>query len=1354
MKTFDANQQAIIDADYKTVSWFFEVSSTYIDYDAKPSDAKFTVGNSLYQMVDGEVTAQGTIEKHERFTQSTGRLHLSGILGTFVDDYPVYEATYGGELCTNPELTTDTTDFAASAGDSIARVDSSSDPGVDSTTAGASDKYCLKVTNASGAGEAQGGYDKSIFTAGDFYIASLIAYSPSANTSVGYDQLRLDLVTGSVYSSRSGIDDTWNTHTVVAQATGTRMILSVGGFTDFGDGDILYGDKFSIKKITNAAMCNGDQQGDLYYWSTKFYEHGGLTFDYDPLTFGADEIVFGNDYTYKVIIDSFDGIEVNSPLSQLGVYAPNTLSFDIDNSDESLVASDFVNSRVLLSLAMESDSTHEVMRQWKYIVDQSNSVYGRIKFYCKDFIAKNMEGDYPSTPLSSDLFSPLSSDSSLVDSEPFCVPIPFGTAYIPLQVVSDSAYNRGYLLGPSDYTYTVTEVSSPRDFNAAQVWESTDADFRQDTKSDRFDPSDDWKVLYPYLAKMDENSYAGSHTGANDAATLTDSTKSWAVDSLIGLRIVNDTDGSSGYITDNDATTVTTSLSGGTDDDFDTGDSYHIEMTGLWVVNGEYQNLLVKFSRSDLSSTTDPADHIEYVLEDIGIGSGNIDTGSGSTFETASTTYTSWGLEFNGAYYYRQPTPKVISSLLNQSHSTLDVDSKVEIRTLSKTSQQTLTDADILKGSFKSSYLTKSEYDSGLIAFQEDGKPQDIFQKLTVPAKNTWDNPSSDVFEITLVQDSQVAQALGMLKYQREYLRESNETFDAKSSCLALQPNDVITINHSNYGPSHDVLIESMHIHRDASITFRCVKFSLALDDFDDLSPSAVSVTSDGNTTYWQPVVSGPDSLTPGTGNIPHVLPGSLRIGGSGDYIYIDATAKSISSSNYVSGVTGSGFFLDSDLLEVGNIACRGVIRTAVFQKDVVSVIGGNLLVRPGDVLATDMTAEDVSTLTIEGNETFSVDDILRIKDGSDDEWLIVTDAGSAPTYTVTRDLDAQYGADSNPAWTKGATVVNYGQSGDGGILLTSSESNAPHIDIFTHAGSPYDTTITRVRIGNLNGFLSFVSDLYGIAMGESGKSLSYDPTNGLILTGPGIEVGTSGYFRSAGKTSYADTDAGIWIGYDSGEYKINIGDASSYITWDGSNLTITGGVAASTVEVGTSGYVRTTGKTSYADTDAGFWLGYDSGAYKLNIGDATYYMKWTGTALQVAGQFLGATVGDIVEASDVPEKTFNQGSGSGYQKHAEFTIGRGGAYRITWEHEINFGGGYTLSTRVYRNGTGVGTTKTATSAGSYEAESDDVSGWSPGDLLQLYCITDYGPGGECKLKNIRVKSSNPMMTTTVEEDV
>ena len=180
----------------------------------------------------------------------------------------------------------------------------------------------------------------------------------------------------------------------------------------------------------------------------------------------------------------------------------------------------------------------------------------------------------------------------------------------------------------------------------------------------------------------------------------------------------------------------------------------------------------------------------------------------------------------------------------------------------------------------------------------------------------------------------------------------------------------------------------------------------------------------------------------------------------------------------------------------------RGKFSTVAFEKDVMSVMGGNFLVMPGDVLASDMTALDASTLTITGDETFAVNDQLRIKDGVDDEWLTVTNIGSAPTYTVTRDRDSSYGADSNPIWKKGTSVTNFGASGEGGIFMTASESNAPYMSIVTHAGSPWSTLTTHVRIGNLNGYLGYSSDLFGIAIGETNKYLKYDPTNGLRVKG------------------------------------------------------------------------------------------------------------------------------------------------------------------------------------------------------------------------------------------------------------
>jgi hypothetical protein len=65
--------------------------------------------------------------------------------------------------------------------------------------------------------------------------------------------------------------------------------------------------------------------------------------------------------------------------------------------------------------------------------------------------------------------------------------------------------------------------------------------------------------------------------------------------------------------------------------------------------------------------------------------------------------------------------------------------------------------------------------------------------------------------------------------------------------------------------------------------------------------------------------------------------------------------------------------------------------------------------------------------------------------------------------------------------------------------------------------------------------------------------------------------------------------------------------------------------VHAGAVTLKTTGYLKTLGKDSYADTTAGVWIGYDSGltAYTLNIGDATKFLKWSGTALTVGGDII-----------------------------------------------------------------------------------------------------------------------------------
>ena len=68
----------------------------------------------------------------------------------------------------------------------------------------------------------------------------------------------------------------------------------------------------------------------------------------------------------------------------------------------------------------------------------------------------------------------------------------------------------------------------------------------------------------------------GQHDGANDASVLTDSGESWTTDEWVGYTIYNTTDGSQGLITANTGTTITATLHGGTENDWDTNDNYLI----------------------------------------------------------------------------------------------------------------------------------------------------------------------------------------------------------------------------------------------------------------------------------------------------------------------------------------------------------------------------------------------------------------------------------------------------------------------------------------------------------------------------------------------------------------------------------------------------------------------------------------------------------------------------------------------------------------------------------------------------------------------------------------------------------
>ena len=70
----------------------------------------------------------------------------------------------------------------------------------------------------------------------------------------------------------------------------------------------------------------------------------------------------------------------------------------------------------------------------------------------------------------------------------------------------------------------------------------------------------------------------GTHTGGAHSTILTDSTKTWVVNGLIGATLHNTKDVSSGIITSNTANTATvTALTEGTDNRWEVGDTYRVQ---------------------------------------------------------------------------------------------------------------------------------------------------------------------------------------------------------------------------------------------------------------------------------------------------------------------------------------------------------------------------------------------------------------------------------------------------------------------------------------------------------------------------------------------------------------------------------------------------------------------------------------------------------------------------------------------------------------------------------------------------------------------------------------------------------
>jgi len=162
--------------------------------------------------------------------------------------------------------------------------------------------------------------------------------------------------------------------------------------------------------------------------------------------------------------------------------------------------------------------------------------------------------------------------------------------------------------------------------------------------------------------------------------------------------------------------------------------------------------------------------------------------------------------------------------------------------------------------------------------------------------------------------------------------------------------------------------------------------------------------------------------------------------------------------------------------------------------------------------------------------------------------------------------------------------------------------------------------------------------------------------------------------------------------------------------------------------------------------------LYYDGSKWvQLNATTSGYCLKTQGTTSPpvwekcfpdfAAGDWLEASADTVGGPADIPNWT----------KKKEIKIPHGGTLRIKFDLHGTSGGEYCVRGKIYRNGVAVGTEREQC-ADSWQTFSEDISGWSAGDLAQLYIQTDGNYTG-LEWRNFRIYVDIPSTSYVNQDD-
>ena len=258
-----------------------------------------------------------------------------------------------------------------------------------------------------------------------------------------------------------------------------------------------------------------------------------------------------------------------------------------------------------------------------------------------------------------------------------------------------------------------------------------------------------------------------------------------------------------------------------------------------------------------------------------------------------------------------------------------------------------------------------------------------------------------------------------------------------------------------------------------------------------------------------------------------------------------------IESSEFASNVPGSGFRLTAKqggFLEVENARIRGTLKTAVFEKETVNAVGGQLYVANSTALTASVEnpggihAASQTTMSVENVTGFAAGEILSLKKvsatGFGTEYVLVASSSrnepSSETdfsgnLFVTRGFGDGVSGDSGSLgdtpssaqfYSGSQVIVSTGKPPDTGYIRLNANPNdptTPYMDIVERTGSGIYDVKLKARLGDLSGLSSaFVGSSPGFGLFTDRAFLTNDVTVGTLGTEHIVVDSTSIKFKDS----------------------------------------------------------------------------------------------------------------------------------------------------------------------------------------------------------------------------------------------